>query len=296
GGYDTYARTLSAHIGRHIPGNPTVNVENMDGAGSIKALNYIYTAAPKDGTVFGTFGRGLPEAELRADEGVQFKSRELNWIGSMNEEVSVCVVRATSPVKTLEDAMKQTVTIGATGPNDDTGFFPRILNSLVGTKFDLKIGYPGGNDILLAMERGEVQGRCGWSWSSVISTRKDWIDTKYVTILTQMSMNKHPDIPKEVPLATEFVKNPDDKQILEVIFARQAIGRPYAAPPGIPAERVKALQDAFEKTMKDPAFLADANKAKQEINARNATEVKAVIDKIFATPAALVTRLKQIAQ
>jgi tripartite-type tricarboxylate transporter receptor subunit TctC len=296
GGYDTYARTLSAHIGRHIPGNPTVIVENMDGAGSIKALNYIYTAAPKDGTVFGTFGRGLPEAELRADEGVQFKSKELNWIGSMNEEVSVCVVRSTSPVKTLDDATKQTVTIGATGPNDDTGFFPRILNALVGTKFDLKVGYPGGNDILLAMERGEVQGRCGWSWSSVISTKKDWIDTKYVTILTQMSMNKHPDIPREVPLATEFVKNPEDRQILEVIFARQAIGRPYAAPPGIPADRVKALQDAFEKTLKDPAFMADADKAKQEINPRNATEVRAIIDKIFSTPPALVAKLKQIAQ
>lgn len=295
GGYDTYARTLAAHIGKHIPGNPTVIVENMDGAGSIKALNYIYSAAPKDGTVFGTFGRGLPEAELRGDEGVQFKSRELNWIGSLNEEVSVCVVRSDSPVKTFEDAQKQTVTVGATGPNDDTGFFPRVLNALAGTKFDLKIGYPGGNDVLLAMERGEVQGRCGWSWSSVVSTRKQWLDTKYVTILTQMSLNKHPDIPKEVPLATQYVKDPNDKLILEVIFARQAIGRPYAAPPGIPAERVKALQDAFEKTYKDPAFIADANKAKQEMNARNAVEVRQVIDKIFSTPATLVARLKQIA-
>lgn len=294
GGYDTYARTLAAHIGKNIPGNPTVIVENMDGAGSIKALNYIFTAAPKDGTVFGTFGRGLPEAELRGDEGVQFKSKELNWIGSMNEEVSVCVVRSTSPVKTLADAQKQTVTVGATGPNDDTGFFPRVMNALVGTKFDLKTGYPGGNDVLLALERGEVMGRCGWSWSSVISTKKDWIDTKYVTILTQMSLNKHPDLPN-VPIATELITNPDDKQILEVIFARQAIGRPYAAPPGIPAERVKALQDAFEKTMKDPAFLEAANKAKQEINPKNAAETRKVIDKIFSTPPALITRLKQIA-
>lgn len=295
GGYDTYARTLAAHIGRFIPGNPTVIVENMDGAGSIKALNYLYSAAPKDGTVFGTFGRGLPEAELRGDEGVSFKSRELNWLGSMNEEVSVCVVRSDTPIKTFEDAQKQTVTVGGTGPNDDTGFFPRVLNALAGTKFDLKIGYPGGTDVLLAMERGEVMGRCGWSWSSVVSTRKQWIDTGYVRILTQMSLNKHPDIPKEVPLASEFVKNPDDKQILEVIFARQAIGRPYAAPPGIPAERVKALQDAFEKTLKDPAFKADADKAKQEINPKNAAETKAVIDKIFNTPPALVARLKQIA-
>lgn len=294
GGYDTYARTLSAHIGRHIPGNPTVIVENMDGAGSLKALNYLYTAAPKDGTVFGTFGRGLPEAELRGDEGVAFKSKEMTWIGSMNEEVSVCVVRATSPVKSLEDATKQTVTVGATGPNDDTGFFPRVLNSLVGTKFDVKMGYPGGTDVLLAMERGEVMGRCGWSWSSVISTKKNWIDEKYVTILTQMSTNKHPDLPN-VPLATDLIKNPDDKQILEIIFARQAMGRPYAGPPGIPAERAKALQDAFEKTMADKEFLAAAAKAKQEINPANAATVKKIIDKIFATPPALVARLKQIA-
>ncbi len=294
GGYDTYARTLAAHIGKHIPGNPTVIVENMDGAGSIKSLNYIYNAAPKDGTVFGTFGRGLPEAELRGDEGVQFKSKELNWLGSMNEEVSVCVVRSDAPVKTFEDAQKQTVTVGGTGPNDDTGFFPRVLNALAGTKFDLKIGYPGGSDILLAMERGEVQGRCGWSWSSVVSTKKQWLDTGYVRILTQMALNKHPDIPKDVPLATDYVKNPDDKRILEVIFARQAIGRPFAAPPGVPAERVKALQDAFDKTMKDAAFKADADKAKQEINPKNAAEVKAVIEKILSTPPALVTRLKQI--
>lgn len=295
GGYDKYARTLAAHIGNHIPGKPTVIVENMPGAGSIKSLNHIYSAAPKDGTVLGTFGRGLVEAELRGEEGVQFKSKDLNWLGSMNEEVSVCVVRSDSPVKSLQDAQKQTVTVGATGPDDDTGFFPRVLNALVGTKFDLKTGYPGGSDILLGMERGEVQGRCGWSWSSVVSTKKDWLDTKFVTILTQMSLNKHPDIPKDVPLATEFVKDPSDKQILEVIFARQAIGRPYAAPPGIPAERVKALQTAFEKTMKDPAFLEAAKKAKQEINPKNAAEAKQVVEKILATPKALVAKLKEIA-
>lgn len=295
GGYDTYARTLAAHIGKNIPGNPTVIVENMDGAGSIKALNYIYSAAPKDGTVFGTFGRGLPEAELRGDEGVAFKSRDLTWIGSMNEEVSVCVVRSDSPIKTFQDAQKQTVSVGATGPNDDTGFFPRVLNALAGTKFDLKMGYPGGNDVNLALERGEVMGRCGWSWSSVVSTRKQWLDTNYIRILTQMSLNKHPDIPKDVPLATEFVTNADDRQILEVIFARQSIGRPYAGPPGMPADRAKALQDAFEKTMKDPGFIADSEKAKQEINWRNAADVKKVIEKIMSTPANLVTRLKQIA-
>lgn len=295
GGYDTYARTLAAHIGKHIPGKPTVIVENMAGAGSMKALNNIYSAAPKDGTVFGTFGRGLPEAELRGDEGAKYKSKELTWIGSMNEEVSVCIVRSDGPIKTLEDAQKQSVPIGATGPNDDTGFFPRILNALIGTKFDLKTGYPGGNDVNLAIERGEVQGRCGFSWSSLVSTRPQWLKDKFVTILTQMSLNKHPDIPKEVRLVTEFAKNADDKQLLEVIFARQAMGRPYAAPPGLPADRAKALQDAFDKTMKDPEFLDAAKKAKQEINPATGAQVKEIIEKIFKTSPALVKRLKEIA-
>jgi tripartite-type tricarboxylate transporter receptor subunit TctC len=296
GGYDTYARTLAAHIGNHIPGKPTVIVENMAGAGSIKSLNYLYSAAPKDGTVFGTFGRGLVEAELRGEEGVQYKSKEMTWVGSMNQEVSVCVVRSDSPIKTFADAQKQTVTVGATGPDDDTGFFPRVLNALAGTKFELKTGYPGGSDILLAVERGEVMGRCGWSWSSVVSTRKDWIDKKFVTVLTQMALEKHPDIPKEVPLATEFVKDPGDKQILEVIFARQVIGRPYAAPPGIPADRAQALQTAFEKTLKDPAFLEAAKKAKQEIDPVFAADTLKVVNRILSTPKELVAKLKQIAQ
>lgn len=295
GGYDTYARTLAAHIGNHIPGKPTVIVENMPGAGSIKSLNYLFSAAPKDGTVFGTFGRGLVEAELRGEEGVQFKAKELTWLGSMNQEVSVCVVRSDSPIKTFADAQKQNVTVGATGPDDDTGFFPRVLNALAGTKFQLKTGYPGGSDVLLAVERGEVMGRCGWSWSSVVSTKKDWIDKKFVTVLTQMALEKHPDIPKDVPLATEFVTNSGDRQILEVIFARQVIGRPYAAPPGIPADRAKALQSAFEKTLKDPAFLEAAKKAKQEIDPVFAADTRKVVDKILATPKELVAKLKQIA-
>ncbi|MGH2379001.1 MAG: Bug family tripartite tricarboxylate transporter substrate binding protein [Candidatus Limnocylindria bacterium] len=294
GGYDGYARTLANHIGKHIPGNPTVIVENMPGAGSMLSANHLFTAAPKDGTVFGTFSRGLPEAELRGDEGPQFKAAEFNWIGSMNEEVSVCVVRSDSGITSLEDATTQTVTVGATGPNDDTGFFPRLLNSLVGTQFELKTGYPGGNDVNLAIERGEVQGRCGWSWSSVVSTRQQWLDDKFVTILTQMSLNKHPDIPSDIPLVTELTTDPDAKQLLEVVFSRQAMGRPFAAPPGIPEERVKALQDAFEQTMEDPEFLAAAEEAKQEINPATGAEVQAIVEKIFTTSPALVEKLKAI--
>lgn len=294
GGYDTYARTLAAHIGRHIPGNPTVIVENMPGAGSIKAANYLFTTAPKDGTVLGTFGRGLPEAELRGDEGPQFKSIQFNWVGSMNDEVSICVVRSDSPVKKFQDALTTSIKVGATGPNDDTGFFPKFLNALLGTKFQIVTGYAGGNDVNLAIERGEVQGRCGFSWSSLVSTREQWMKDKFVTILVQQSLNKHPDIPKEVPLILEFMKTDEQKQLAEVVYSRQAMGRPFAAPPGIPAERVKALRDAFDKTMKDPQFLADANKAKQELNPKSGAEVQAVVEKMFKTSPALVAKLKEL--
>ncbi|MGH2473564.1 MAG: Bug family tripartite tricarboxylate transporter substrate binding protein [Candidatus Limnocylindria bacterium] len=294
GGYDTYARLLAAHIGKNIPGTPTVIVENMDGAGSLKAANYLFTTAPKDGTVFGTFGRGLPASELLGDTDVAFKSTQFNWMGSMNDEVSVCVVRSDSKTKTFQDALTSPVRIGATGPDDDTGFFPRFLNGLIGAKFELKVGYPGGNDVNLAIERGEVDGRCGFSWSSLVSTRQNWLDTKFINILVQMSLNKHPNIPSSVPLIMEYMTTAEQKQLAEVVFSRQTMGRPYAIPPGVPEARTQALRDAFDKTMKDPAFLEDAKKAKQELNPKSGKEIQAIVEKIFQTPQAQRDKLKSI--
>jgi tripartite-type tricarboxylate transporter receptor subunit TctC len=294
GGYDTYGRLLAAHIQKHIPGNPTVIVENMDGAGSLKAANYLFTTAPKDGTVFGTFGRGLPASELLGDADVAFKSTQFNWMGSMNDEVSVCVVRSDSRAKTFQDAISGPVRIGATGPDDDTGFFPRFLNGLIGTKFELKVGYPGGNDVNLAIERGEVDGRCGFSWSSLVSTRQNWLDQKFITILVQMSLNKHPDIPSNVPLILDFMTTAEQKQLAEVVFSRQTMGRPFAIPPGVPTARVQALRDAFDKTMKDAAFLEDAKKAKQELNPKGGKDIQAIVEKIFQTPQAQRDKLKSI--
>lgn len=294
GGYDTYARTLSQFIGKHIPGNPTVIVENMPGAGSIKAANHLFAAAPKDGTVFGTFGRGLPYTELIGDPAAQFKSAQFNWIGSMNDEVSVCVLRSDAPVKTFDQVLTTPVKIGATGPDDDTGFFPRFLNGALGTKFELVTGYAGGNDVNLAIERGEVQGRCGFSWSSLVSTRPQWLKDKFVNVLMQMSLAKHPEIPKEVPLIMDYAKTDEQRQMMEIIFSRQTMGRPFAAPPGVPAARVKALRDAFEMTMKDADFKAAAEKAKQEINPKGGDDIQKIIEKIFKTPKPLVDRLKTI--
>jgi len=294
GGYDTYARTLSQFIGKHIPGNPTVIVENVPGAGSIKSANQLFTSSPKDGTVFGTFGRGLPYTELVGDPAAQYKSTQFNWLGSMNDEVSVCVLRSDSPIKTFEQLLTTPVKIGATGPDDDTGFFPRFLNGALGTKFELVTGYAGGNDVNLAIERGEVQGRCGFSWSSLVSTRPQWLKDKFVNIIVQMSLAKHPDIPKEIPLIMDYAKNDEQRQMMEVIFSRQTMGRPFAAPPGIPAERVKALRDAFDSTMKDPAFKAAADKAKQELNPKGGAEIQTIIEKIFKTPKPLIDKIKAI--
>jgi tripartite-type tricarboxylate transporter receptor subunit TctC len=294
GGYDVYARVLAAHIGKHIPGNPSVIVQNRPGAGSILNANSLFTSDPKDGTVFGTFGRGLPANELLGQPEAKFKSTEFNWLGSLNDEVSVCVVRSDATVKKFDDLLTTTVKIGATGPDDDTGFFPRFLNGAMGTKFQLVTGYAGGNDVNLAIERGEVAGRCGFSWSSLVSTKPNWLQDKFVTILTQMSLNKHPDIPADVPLIMDLAKDTETKQLFEVIFSRQTMGRPFAAPPGVPADRVAALRTAFLDTTKDPEFLADVQKQKLELRPKGGEEIQSIVAKIFQTPQNLRDKLNAV--
>ncbi|MBI2755783.1 MAG: hypothetical protein HYX52_03640 [Chloroflexi bacterium] len=293
GGYDEYARFLSRSIGRYIPGNPTIIVQNQPGAGSMLAANTLFNASPKDGTVFGTFARGLPAEELLGSEGVQYKSAQFNWIGSMNDEVSICIARTDAPVKKFEDLYTMPLKIGGTGPGADTDFFPKFLNGLLGTKFDLATGYPGGNDINVAMERGEVQGRCGFSYSSLISTRPQWITDKFITILVQMSLNKHPDLPS-VPLVTDLARNAEERQLMRVVFSRQTMGRPFAAPPGVPADRVAALRYAFDQTMRDPQFMAEAQQAKLEVNPAGGTDLQQIVQDVLATPPDLARKLADL--
>jgi len=264
GGYDVYARLLARHIGRHIPGNPNVVPRNMPGAGSLVLANWLYNVAPKDGTAFGTVGRGTPFDPLLGIDAAKFDSTRFTWIGSMNNEVSVCVSWHTSGVTKFEELLQKELVVGGTGPSADTDQFPRITNAVLGTKFKIVSGYPGGNDIGLAMERGEVQGRCGWSWSSVVAVRMDWFKKKTIHVLMQLALEKHDDLP-DVPLVVDLAKNDDDRQMLRLIFARQALGRPFLAPPDLPQDRAAALRTAFMNTMKDKAFLADAGKAKLEI-------------------------------
>jgi tripartite-type tricarboxylate transporter receptor subunit TctC len=289
GAYDLYARTIARHLGKHIPGNPTIVPKNMEGAGSLRLANWIYNVAPKDGSALGTIGRGTAFDPLLGSKGAQFQADKFTWIGSANNEVSVCVAWKTSGVAKLEDTLTKELVVGGTGQAADTDQFPRVLNGVLGTKFKIVTGYPGGNDVTLAMERGEVKGRCGWSWSSVVSTHKRWIDDGSIIVLVQLSLNKHPELPN-VPLVMDFAKADDQRQIFKLIFARQVMGRPYLAPPGVPKERVEALRQAFDATMKDPEFLADAEKAQLEITPVAGQAVEALVKETLQTPKALADK------
>jgi tripartite-type tricarboxylate transporter receptor subunit TctC len=284
GGYDLYARVIGRHLGKHIPGNPTVVMKNMEGAGSLRLANWMFRVAPKDGSVIATIGRGTGFDPILGVKGATFDGTKFTWIGSANNEVSVCVAwNATSGIKSFQDLFTKEMTVGGTSTSADTDAFPRILNGVLGTKMKIVSGYPGGNDVVLAMERGEIQGRCGWSWSSVISTHKAWLAEKKMTVLTQLALQKHPDIP-DVPLIMDLAKTDEQKQILRLIFARQVMGRPYLAPPGIPADRAEVLRKAFMETMQDKEFLADAEKAQLEITPVSGEELQKLVGEVYATP------------
>jgi tripartite-type tricarboxylate transporter receptor subunit TctC len=293
GGYDVYARMLARHIGKHIPGNPTVVTKNLEGAGSLRLANWLYNIAPKDGTEMGTIGRGVAFDPLLGNKAAQFDAQKFNWIGSANNEVSVCVAWQGSGIAKFEDLYTKQMTVGGTGGGSDTDVFPQILNAVLGTKMKIITGYPGGNDVNLAMERGEVAGRCGWSWSSVVATHKDWLDQKKIAILVQLGLSKHPDLP-DVPLVTDLAKTDEQRQILRLIFARQVMGRPFLAPPGIPKERAEALRQAFMDTMKDKDFLAEADKAQLEITPVSGPDVERLVREVYQTPPAIAAKAAQV--
>jgi tripartite-type tricarboxylate transporter receptor subunit TctC len=293
GGYDVYARALARYIGRHIPGHPTIVPKNMPGAGSLLLANWLYNVAPKDGSAFGMIGRGTGFDPLLGSTKAQFDAAKFNWIGSMNDEVSVCVAWHTSGIATLEQATQKVLTVGGTGPAADTDQFPKVLNAVLGTKFKLVAGYPGGNEIDLAMERGEVGGRCGWSWSSVVATHKQWVDDKKINILVQLSLSKHADL-AQVPLIMDFAKDDEQKQIFKLVFARQPMGRPFLAPPGIPADRVAALRKAFMDTLQDKDFLAEAERMKLEINPVSGDAVQKIVQEVYQTPKSITTKVTEM--
>ena len=293
GAYDLYARVIARHIGKYIPGNPTVVPKNMEGAGSLRLANWLYNAAPKDGTVFGTIGRGTAFDPLLGHKGASFDATKFTWIGSANNEVSVCVAWHTTGITRFEDLLTREMTVGGTGSAADTDQFPKITNGVLGTRMRVITGYPGGNDVGLAMERGEVQGRCGWSWSSVKSTHPAWVTDKKINILVQLALSKHPDLP-DVPLIVDLAKTDEQRNVLKLIFSRQVMGRPFLGPPGIPADRVEALRKAFMDTMRDKDFLADAEKSQLEINPVDGADLEKLVKEIYQTPPQIAQKAAQL--
>lgn len=287
GGYDAYGRTVARHMGKHISGNPNIVAKNRPGAGSLVLANEVGNVLPKDGTAIAIIGRAQVLEPLYGNKKAVFDPQKFNWLGSANNEVSVCVAWHETPVNSVEDMKTRGMIVGGTGPGADTDSFPRVLNNVLGTKLKLVTGYPGGNDVLLAMERGEVEGRCGYSYSSLKSRKGTWLKEGKVRILLQMSTAKHPEMP-DVPFIMDLANSDRDREILTMVYSAQAMGRPFVAPPDVPADRVKALQDAFEATMSDPEFLADTGKQKLAVAAISGPAIQTLVAGMYGQPQELV--------
>lgn len=298
GGYDVYARVIARHMDRYIPGKPTIVPKNMPGAGSNKAAAFLYSVAPKDGTAFGAVFSGAIMDPLLGDRSqVQHDPTKFIYLGSANNEVSLCAIRADSPAKTLQEAMTTPVLLGASAAGGSTRDFPAALNNLIGTRFSLVSGYPGTKEITLAIERNEVQGVCGYYWSSLSTQNPDWVTGGSMILLVQEAMKGHPELNKlGVPVAVDFAKNPEDRQVLDFIYSQLVFGRPYLLPPNVPEARAQALRQAFSDVLKDKELLADAEKARVEINPVPADEVQALVTKLFSTPQRIIDRAKDSQQ
>jgi len=287
GGYDLYARLLANHMGKHIPGIPTLVPQNMPGAGSLKAANYLYEVAPKDGSTFGTFGRSLALEPLLGD--AKFDGTKFSWLGSVTNDVSLCVSWATSSIKRWDDMLKTPFTFGGEGKGSDPDVFALTIKNVFGAKVKLVTGFPGTADTTLAMERGEIDGLCGLSLSTLRGRHPTWMPENKVNILVQAAVRKSPELP-DVPLLIDLAQTPEQARILKLIVASQEMARPFTAPPGIPADRLTALRAAFDATMKDPDFLAEAKKIDVDVNPVSGADLDALLRELYATPKDIVAK------
>jgi tripartite-type tricarboxylate transporter receptor subunit TctC len=290
GGYDAYARLLSRYFGKHVPGNPTIVPQQMAGAGSLRAANYIYSVAPKDGSVIGTFSRSIGISPLVGK--AEFDSRKFAWLGSVTDDNTLCVSSAASPVKDWNDFMTKPSKFGGDGAGADPDMWLLMYKNVFGAKVQLITGYPGTNDIMLAMERGEVDGLCGLSWSTVKAQRPQWLTGHSVNFIVQEALQKEPALPS-TPLATDLAKTPEQLQILKLMLTTQAMARPFAAPPETPTDRKAALLSAFDATMSDPDFLAEAQKLDFDVRPVSAAKIDALLTEVYNTPKDVIDRAKK---
>jgi len=295
GGFDTYARQIARYLPAHIPGNPAVVVQNMPGAGGTVGTNWIYAIGPRDGTVLGAVHpAALVEPILGDKNKVRYNPARFNYIGSANSDVFVCVVRADAPAKTFADAFSKEVIVGAAGDAAALRDMPTLLNSVLGTKFKIIMGYNGSHAIQLAVEKGELQGQCGVAWSGVLAVHPDWFSSGLVKPFVQEEVNGYPTLNQMgVPKSVDFAKTPEQRAILELAYGYEVIGRPYLMAPEAPAERVTAMRKAFLDTLSDPVFLADASKMRLDIQLVSGEDVQKHIAKLFATPAEIVEKTRK---
>ena len=290
GGYDTYSRAMGRYMGRHIPGQPTIIAQNMPGAGSIKATNYLYNVAPKDGSVFAAVFNNVILPPIVGHRPVKFDLAKLNWIGSIGKQQNICATWHKSPVKTFEQAKQQEVVVSATGATGNAAVFPKIFNIVLGTKFKVVTGYKASG-ARLAVERGETGGICGMSYQTLLASNPDWILNNKLNILVQIGLKPHPAL-KGVPMVLDMMKDPADRAMMELLVIPQEMGRPFAAPPGIPRARLAALRKAFAETMKDPAFLKEAKRVRLAVDPIGHAEIERLVKQAYATPKEVIARAK----
>ena len=290
-----YSQTVARHMGRHLPGNPSFVVQYMPGASGLVAANHVHNTAARDGTVFAHTPRNIVIEPLLDNANAKYDPRRFGWLGTANVETTICMNWHTSPVKTLQDALARESVVGGSARDATQSMWPKAANKLIGTRFKVVNGYNGAPAIFLAMERGEVETFCGIGWTYMKLRKADWLAENKISILFQIAGERHPDLP-DLPLMGDLIRSPEDRQVYNFLLAPQEFGRPFFAPPGVPAERLAALRRAFERTLKDPAFLADAEKAGIEIQHASGQEVDKTVRGLFGSSKDAIARAKAIAQ
>jgi tripartite-type tricarboxylate transporter receptor subunit TctC len=293
GGIDLFARMLGRHIGRHIPGKPSVNVQVMPGAGGIRAANYLAEQAPRDGTVMTTFANGPILEPLIGARHPGYDMSQFTWVGALTRDIGLCVAWGASPFRTIEDVKKQQMIVAGTGAGSETDTWPVLLNDVLGTRFKLVTGYLGSQETILAMERGEAQGRCIFSYSALKIAKPDWLRDKKINVLTVTALEKSPDFPN-VPAVVDLVSKPEDRQLLQLMVGPTMMARPFVAPPGLPASKTALLRRAFDATMQDPDFRAEIAKTQTDLAPSTGEEVQRLVAGMYTTPRPVIDRIKKV--
>jgi tripartite-type tricarboxylate transporter receptor subunit TctC len=293
GGYDVYGRTVARHIGKYLPGNPSIVSQNMPGAGGNRAAEYLYTTAAKDGSAFGIIFPGSVMAPLLGIGGdLKFDPVKFNYLGTAAKESRVCVTRKESKAKTFDDTMKAEVIVAASAEGGSTADYAVLANEFLGTKFKIVRGYKGSREIVLAVERGEADGLCGYAWTSLKTQKPDWISGENANIIVQFGIASEPELDKlKVPPVWNYIKGDETKQVFELLIAQQEFGRPFVMPPGTPVDKVKTMREAFAKTLADADFRAEAAKQKLDVEYGSGEEVQTLVERLYATPKPVVQRM-----